>query len=597
MYLDLETTGLPDNPEARVELACWDVGKGIQTCWIEKEGWARLVADFDGVLAAHNASFELAWLLREGVFSVEQLKGTRVICTMLAEWVILGNRKDPLDLDSVAKRYRVAGKQPYSASRLAREVDKAKKADGLVDLSQVPWLEEYCKADVRACRLIWEKQQLLLQGMEHIVEQRFSVAPVLVEMQDHPLYLDVEKVKELHEAVSKEMREIDDSLADCGINLNSGKQLGEYLYGHSPAGLAFEIPEVKGKPALTAKKAPKTDEATMHLLQATTAKQEEFLSKYFRRNKLNSQLTKYLNFFLASNGVVRGEILQGRTGTHRLASSGKPVRVGKKKLGSQLQNIPREFKGLFQLSTDPDWVTVEADYEGLEFVVAADLCRDEQAVFDILNGKKEEGTDPHSNTARVLTENGQPTSRQDAKSSTFTPLYGGWGSTPAERIYVDYFRERYKTISRCQEQWAREVVASDGVLKTPYGMKFYFPHVKMNSRGFITGTTQVYNYPIQGFATGEIVPIALRLVWESLAGCDWAYVGLTVHDSIALACRKDKLSDLLEILKQRMLQDVVDYLKEKYNYEFTTKLGIEIKAGSHLGQSDCGEWKYSILDQ
>jgi DNA polymerase I-like protein with 3'-5' exonuclease and polymerase domains len=122
-------------------------------------------------------------------------------------------------------------------------------------------------------------------------------------------------------------------------------------------------------------------------------------------------------------------------------------------------------------------------------------------------------------------------------------------------------------------------------------MTFCFPNAKMNAQGYVSDTTMIFNYPIQGFATGEIVPIALRLVWEALADCDWARVALTVHDSIILGCRKDRLEDLVEILSRCMLEGTVEYLKREYGYEFTTPLEIEIKAGSVWGSNEFGEWK------
>jgi DNA polymerase I-like protein with 3'-5' exonuclease and polymerase domains len=72
-------------------------------------------------------------------------------------------------------------------------------------------------------------------------------------------------------------------------------------------------------------------------------------------------------------------------------------------------------------SGNEEWVVGEADAAQLEFRVAAALGNDRVAIEEIING-----ADVHSITAEVLTKNGEPTTRQEAKASTFAPLaYSG----------------------------------------------------------------------------------------------------------------------------------------------------------------------------
>lgn len=578
MYLDLETVGFPSDPDARVILACWITKDGVRKhSWIERDGWGELARDWDGSLTAQNARFELQWLLREGVITTQQLAELEVYDTFLAEWVLRG--EEELNLDAICKRYKVRGKDKFPSLLLKRGVP----AD------EIPFLLDYCWQDVDATVRVRARQEKLARelALEHLICQRNKVLPVLVDMSTRPQLLDKQLVTGKYESVYSSIQAIDTVLCKYECNLNSGKQLAELLYDK----LGFEVPTARGEPILTGSGQRSTSEATLHLLEPKTEEQREFLELYFKRNKLSSLLTKYLNYFTLCNGELWGEIVQGQTATHRLASHGRKIKHGKKKLGCQIQNIPRELKGL--ICAPEGWSVVEADYAQLEFVAAADMCGDEQAVYDIRTGRKELGTDPHSVTAKFLTEHKQPTTRQDAKSVTFTPLYGGFGKTKAERKYVQYFKDRYKGIARTQEGWAREVVMSpEKELVTPYGMRFRFPKCQLSSTGYITSSTQILNYPLQGLATGEIVPIALRLVWDRIVGLEWCYVSSTVHDSIVLVCRNDRLSDLLEILKGCMLDGVLDYLKREYKYTFTTPLEIEIKAGTHWGSSENGTWSY-----
>ena len=92
-------------------------------------------------------------------------------------------------------------------------------------------------------------------------------------------------------------------------------------------------------------------------------------------------------------------------------------------------------------------------------------------------------------------------------------VFGGGSGSKALVAYCDYFKEKYAVLSETQRNWAL-TVASKGWFRTPYGMKFYFPGTKMQASGYITNSTKIYNYPIQGFATGEIIPIALVCFWH-----------------------------------------------------------------------------------
>ena len=72
---------------------------------------------------------------------------------------------------------------------------------------------------------------------------------------------------------------------------------------------------------------------------------------------------------------------------------------------------------------------MEADFAQLEFRAAAFLSQDGVAIEEVSTG-----FDVHAYTAKVISDAGQPTSRQDAKAHTFAPLYGatGYGRTKAE---------------------------------------------------------------------------------------------------------------------------------------------------------------------
>ena len=50
------------------------------------------------------------------------------------------------------------------------------------------------------------------------------------------------------------------------------------------------------------------------------------------------------------------------------------------------------------------------------------------------------------------------------------------------------------------------------MITLPTGRQYGFPSVERMPWGGTSFSTQIKNYPVQGFATGDIVPLALSLI-------------------------------------------------------------------------------------
>ena len=238
-------------------------------------------------------------------------------------------------------------------------------------------------------------------------------------------------------------------------------------------------------------------------------------------------------------------------------------------------------------SGSEDYYVGEADAAQLEFRVAAALGRDEVAIREI-----NEGADVHSVTAQVLTEAGEPTTRQQAKASTFAPLYGGMGKTEAQKKYAEFFKKKYKGISDTQRGWVTAVI-NEKKLTTPYGLKFYWPEVKVSRSGHVNVGTEVHNFPVQGLATGEIIPLVLVHFWHLIEGTGITVVN-TIHDSIISLVPKGS-EQLYEDLSKWCFTDAVfPYLRDAYQYEFVAPLGCGIKLSRNWGESPT-EIIYNVL--
>ena len=60
-------------------------------------------------------------------------------------------------------------------------------------------------------------------------------------------------------------------------------------------------------------------------------------------------------------------------------------------------------------------------------------------------------------------------------------------------------------------------VLTTGKIKIPSGREFAFPDVQRRRNGSVTFFTQIKNYPVQSFATADIVPISLLYIDQVLA--------------------------------------------------------------------------------
>lgn len=598
--LDFETTNLEKGSalvkENDIVLACWTVNKDGREIkrrhiWGDEYAMQTLLNDIAEAdfIVAHNAKFELQWLDRCGL----DLHDVLVWDTMLGEWVINGNVKVPFNLEATGQRYGVGGKIPLAALSIKMGVPT----------EDIPreWLQPYCYQDVDLTTGLFYHQLRILEERNqlHLVLVRNLTCAALAHIELQGCELDKDKVTEEYDAVVKELAQLEAKLIVMAgdINLGSSKQLGVFLFET----LNFAIPkDFKGKPMLTAKGAFKTDKATLARLVAKTDKQREFLEVYIRYNQLDALLSKNLQFFKGVvdeyKGVFYGIFNQAQTGTHRLSSSGRKLlfKGEKNPKAVQLQNLPRQYKGMFT-TLDDDYLVGEADGAQLEFRVAAEMGGDKVATAEIIAG-----ADIHSVTSQVMIDAHHPDfigktvkeGRQGAKAHTFAPMYGGMGKHAAEQEYAKFFKQKYNGISGTQRSWCLDVLAK-GWFTTPYGMRFYWPGTTMHSRsGYIENTTAISNYPIQGFATGEIIPIALVHFWHRTKGMNIILFN-TIHDSLVSRVHKDLVEEYKQLSKQCLTTDVYNFLDTVYNYKFKVPLGVGVKIAKNWGKADI-EYVWSV---
>jgi DNA polymerase I-like protein with 3'-5' exonuclease and polymerase domains len=243
-----------------------------------------------------------------------------------------------------------------------------------------------------------------------------------------------------------------------------------------------------------------------------------------------------------------------------------------------MQNMPRggtfPVKKVF-VSRWPEGKVLEADFAQLEFRAAAFLSQDGVAIEEVSTG-----FDVHAYTAKVITDAGQPTSRQDAKAHTFAPLYGatGYGRSQAEAAYYEHFTAKYKGVADWHTRLAKEALTTE-MITTPSGRQFKFNEVKRLKSGRITNFTQIKNYPVQSFATADIVPIALLHIEKLLKGMHSCIVN-TVHDSIVIDVHPTEEQAVVNIIKKTN-EDLPGLITMRWGIVFNVPLELEAKIGNN----------------
>jgi len=118
------------------------------------------------------------------------------------------------------------------------------------------------------------------------------------------------------------------------------------------------------------------------------------------------------------------------------------------------------------------------------------------------------------------------------------------------------------------------------------GLEFFFPRIKAprGEDGWIAEESNIYNYPIQSFATADIIPIALTYMWYGIREAKLqSFIVNTVHDSVITELLPGEKDEINVIIVDSFGNSCYNYLKKIYNVEFNVSLGCGIKTGSNWG--------------
>jgi len=137
-----------------------------------------------------------------------------------------------------------------------------------------------------------------------------------------------------------------------------------------------------------------------------------------------------------------------------------------------------------------------------------------------------------------------------------------------------------------------DVPARRSVIREATGRRYTFvekdsPSWKKTLSSF--SPTQIKNYPVQGFATGDIVPLVLGAVYRWLVNSGYGEECLlinTIHDSIMFDCATVGHAEQLAPVIAKIMQSAPFLLKQRFGIDFNIPLKVEAKYGRNWGEME-----------
>jgi DNA polymerase I-like protein with 3'-5' exonuclease and polymerase domains len=298
---------------------------------------------------------------------------------------------------------------------------------------------------------------------------------------------------------------------------------------------------------------------------------------------------------IGSDGRIHPSFNQTIAATGRLTSS-----------DPNGQNFPRKgtspVKEIFVPRFDK---ILNADLAQLEWRVAAFLSQDPVAMYEIKHD-----VDYHRDNA-IKFFNADPSLPNDhpdfkplrtaAKVFGFRLLYGGsaygmfmdpnmpdYSLNQWEKIVAEYY-EKYKRLSDWHDELVKEVYRN-GTLTNPTGRQFtFYKFKKPNRKGEVYNHSQIKNYPVQSFATADIMPLAMCLINSGMKKRKLkSKLILQVHDSIVMDVKKEEI-DVIARLCINVFCNLPKHIERVWGIKFNVPLDGDVEVGKNYG--DLHMWK------
>jgi len=580
--------------------------------------------DKNVTLCGHNISFDLMYLYKSDGEEIHDLKtilqSHKIWDTQLAEYILSGQRTKFSSLDELSVKYGL----PIKDDGIKKYFQAGLGSDKIPPEELTPYLEQ----DVINTKAIAHLQydRAVEAGQLTLIETQMEALHATTEMQYNGLHIDKTRLDNYTvEAVDKfvEVKLDLEALAVGHVeDINSPKQWSQFFFGgkkkvrvkeevgvYKNGNTKYKLVEktVVIKPFINyvpdpEKVSAKTGQISVDdtvlndmLKHTFDAKAIAIINGLLKYRELAKQLSTYVQGLSKHiiGDFIHGKLNHTATVTGRLSST-----------NPNLQNISNNpIKQIFN-SRYTNGVIVEVDFNQLEVVALAHVTRDKQLIDDISSG-----IDIHSALYKDMFGR-MPTKeeRKPFKSRTFQLIYGAGAKAIAKQAgctieeatkFVDVFYGRYKSVAKWHTDFAKMIEAGatndvneEGfrekfrtyVHQTETGRKYcfseYYNESSWSTRMYTFSPTELKNYPVQGLATGDIVPMMLGIIFRQLLGRDDVKMVNTVHDSLMFDVKSDSADAFITEITT-ILQCTHMYFEET----FKKPLALKLNAGASIGKN------------
>lgn len=538
---DTETTGL--NPLT-------DKLLGVAFCAEPRKAWYMPVSGPDDLEAVrpllegsaekigHNLKFDLEVLRANGI----RANGP-FFDTMLAHALISPGMKHGMDVlaESLLQYSTIKLKDIAAPGAKKRELDTT----GIPLEVMGKYSAEDADITLQLSAIL--KRQVKESGMEELFRTvELPLLPVLADMEFTGIRVLPQSLEEASVKVGEiidGLREKIETAAEHPLNLNSPKQLGDFLFG--------ELELVK-KPRKTKTGQFVTDEDTLSALAPLHPVVADILA-YRENMKLKSTYLDALpKYICPRDGRIHTQFHQMLTATGRLASQ-----------DPNLQNIPvrteqgRLIRTAFVPASE-EYAMLSADYSQIELRIMAALSGD-PAMCEAFR----EGRDIHTETAArvygIPRDQVDAAMRRAAKTVNFGIIYGisafglsqrlGCPRSEAASLIENYFIQ-FPLVKSFMEDLARKAEQT-GYAETLLGRRRMIPEINSANKTIKSAAERTaINTPIQGTAA-DMIKIAMIHVNKLLEGSRSRLI-LQIHDELLVDLHKDEM-ELIPKIEEAMV--------------------------------------------
>lgn len=566
----------------------------------------RNMCDKHDLIIGHNIKFDLLYIYRD-----TNNKLPRIWDTQLAAYILSAQQHLYASLDELTLEY-------IGAHAMKDDKIKAYWKAGIAT-EDIPKNEllEYLEGDVRNTAEIFKKQWEEAEQL-NILSLMFTQMDALratLEMNRNGMSVDWKYVtaqRIAYQKILQEARARAEELAP-GIDTASPKQLSLYFFGGdekykekiddglykngNPRTKTVEkIRKIQGKYSPSGELGKggyySTDDSVLKDLASNHSDMlADTLLVIREASKIKETYYDGLHGLQFPDGNIYPNLNHCSTKTGRLSATNPNL---------QNQTDAGDVKRAYVSRWGSAGRILELDYSQLEMIALAYLSNDQQLIDDINSGR-----DMHRELYKAM-YGIYPTDkeRKPFKRFSFLLVYGGGATTlmaqsgcdrATAKKFINTFYTRYKGVKGYHEHIVKEaercaVISYDEAKSgpqynyyhtSPTGRHYIFKKYPNEYKGGLSfSPTELKNWPIQGFATGDVVPMMVGILLNELDKAEIADVKLvmTVHDSVVLDVHEKTVYSVASLAK-KVLESAPQYLKSIFNINFPCKLNVGVEVG------------------